>query len=69
MNNLIPLFIMCDRNDISVIPMVRAPFTNQPTIYVYDKYPGGVGLSKKIYQIDDMILKTVFDHIKNCQLF
>jgi len=67
MNNLIPLFIMCDRNDISVVPMVRAPFTNQPTIYVYDKYPGGVGLSKKIYQIDGMILKTVLDHISKCQ--
>ena len=66
MNNLIPLFIMCDRNDISVVPMVRAPFTNQPTIYVYDKYPGGVGLSKKIFQIDSMILKTIIDHINNC---
>jgi DEAD/DEAH box helicase domain-containing protein len=66
MNNLIPLFIMCDRNDISVVPMVRAPFTNQPTIYVYDKYPGGVGLSKKIYQIDVMILNTIQNHINRC---
>jgi DEAD/DEAH box helicase domain-containing protein len=67
MNNLIPLFIMCDRNDISVVPMVRAPFTNRPTIYVYDKYPGGVGLSKKIFQLDSIILKTILDHINNCQ--
>jgi DEAD/DEAH box helicase domain-containing protein len=66
MNNLIPLFIMCDRNDISVVPMVRAPFSNLPTIYVYDKYPGGVGLSKKIYQLDETILKTVMEHINQC---
>lgn len=66
MNNLIPLFIMCDRNDISVVPMVRAPFTNMPTIYVYDKYPGGVGLSKKIFQLDKTILKTILEHITVC---
>lgn len=66
MQNLIPLYIMCDRADISVIPMVRAPFSHKPTIYVYDKYPGGVGLSKKLYNIIDMILQAVLTHINGC---
>jgi DEAD/DEAH box helicase domain-containing protein len=66
LQNLIPLYIMCDRNDISVVPMVRAPFSNKPTIYIYDKYPGGVGLSKKVYNIDTMLLKIVSNHIKSC---
>ncbi len=66
MQNLIPLYIMCDRADISVIPMVRAPFSNKPTIYVYDKYPGGVGLSKKLYNILDLLLQAVNEHINSC---
>jgi DEAD/DEAH box helicase domain-containing protein len=66
MQNLIPLYIMCDRSDISVIPMVRAPFSNMPTIYVYDKYPGGIGLSKKVYTMMPTILQAVLDHIHSC---
>jgi len=64
--NLIPLYIMCDRADVSVIPMIRAPFSNKPTIYVYDKYPGGVGLSKKLYGIDRLLLKATYEHISAC---
>jgi DEAD/DEAH box helicase domain-containing protein len=66
LQNLIPLYLMCDRADVSVIPMVRAPFSNKPTIYVYDRYPGGVGLSKKLYGIDRLLLKATYDHISAC---
>jgi DEAD/DEAH box helicase domain-containing protein len=66
LQNLIPLYIMCDRMDISVVPMVRSPFSNKPTIYIYDKYPGGVGLSKKVYTIDKLLLQATFDHISAC---
>jgi DEAD/DEAH box helicase domain-containing protein len=66
MQNLVPLYIMCDRNDISVIPMVRAPFSHKPTIYVYDRYPGGVGLSRKVHTMDQMILRASLDHIFSC---
>ena len=66
LQNLIPLYIMCDRADISVIPMVRAPFSNMPTIYVYDKYPGGIGLSKKVFTMLTSILQAVLEHIQSC---
>ena len=66
LSNLIPLYIMCDVSDISVIPHVNDPFTHRPTIYVYDKYQGGVGLSRKLFDIDRMVLRAVRDHIKSC---
>ncbi len=66
LKNLIPLYIMCDVTDISVVPMVRAPFSHRPTIYVYDKYQGGIGLSKKVFEIDREVLRGVRDHIKQC---
>ncbi len=66
LNNLIPLYVMCDVNDISVVPMVRAPFSHKPTIYVYDKYQGGMGLSKKLYECDRQVLQAVLNHIGSC---
>jgi DEAD/DEAH box helicase domain-containing protein len=66
LQNLIPLYIMCDRNDISVVPMIRAPFSNKPTIYIYDKYPGGVGLSKKCFTIDRLLLENTLELIGKC---
>ena len=66
LQNLIPLYIMCDRTDISVVPMVRSPFSHMPTIYIYDKYPGGVGLSKKLFSSIPQLLQIVYDHIASC---
>jgi DEAD/DEAH box helicase domain-containing protein len=66
LQNLIPLYIMCDRNDISVVPMIRAPFSNKPTIYIYDKYPGGVGLSKKVFGLDRLLLESTMNRLNEC---
>lgn len=66
MGNLIPVYIMCDTSDISVVPMVRAPFSKMPTIYVYDKYQGGIGLTKKLFQMDRVVLNAVRQHIRSC---
>jgi len=66
LQNLIPLYIMCDVRDISVVPMVKSKFSNKSTIYVYDKYPGGVGLSKKVYGVDQLVMKAAREHISNC---
>ncbi len=67
LQNLIPIYIMCDARDVHVVPMVRAPFSNKPTIYIYDSYPGGVGLSKKIFTILEMLMQAALSHISGCQ--
>jgi len=66
MRNLVPLYVMCDTSDISVFSMVRDPFSQQPTIYIYDRYQGGIGLSKKLYKKDMVLLKATLDHIGKC---
>ncbi|AXH98898.1 DUF1998 domain-containing protein [Sporosarcina sp. PTS2304] len=64
--SLIPLFIKCDRGDIHVVPQVKAIHTGMPTFYVYDSYPGGIGLSEKIYGRWDEVLKLATEHIAEC---
>ena len=42
-----PLFVMCDPLDIGTAVDSRS--TDSPAVYIYDKYPGGLGFSLKAY--------------------
>ncbi len=61
-----PVYLMCAPTDISVMYHVRDPFTNAPTIYLYDNCPGGIGLSDRIYEMDDMILREAKNQLLAC---
>jgi DEAD/DEAH box helicase domain-containing protein len=43
---LLPLFAICDRWDVGGVSMAIHPHTGQPTIFVYDGYPGGAGIAE-----------------------
>jgi len=66
LRNVVPLWVMCDPKDIRTFPQVKSPFSDKPTIYVYDNYPGGVGFSEKIFQLSKDIFKASEEIIKNC---
>ncbi|MCP3738778.1 DEAD/DEAH box helicase [Rossellomorea sp. BNER] len=59
LKGIIPLFVMCDPSDIFVVPQVKAAHNDKPTIFIYDRYPGGVGLSEKVYeQIVEILIES-----------
>lgn len=64
--SLVPLFIRCDRNDVHVVPQVKAIHTGKPTIFIHDSYPGGIGLSEKIFERWQELLSMTADHVENC---
>ena len=66
MVNVAPLFIMCDPKDIRAVAQIRSPFTDLPTLFIYDNYPGGVGFSEKIYELRDKVLTAARNLIENC---
>jgi DEAD/DEAH box helicase domain-containing protein len=43
---LLPLFAICDRWDVGGVSMAVHPATGEPTIFVYDGYPGGAGIAE-----------------------
>jgi DEAD/DEAH box helicase domain-containing protein len=38
----------------------------EPNIYLYDKYPGGVGLSEPLFRLCDSLLEKTLRLISNC---
>jgi DEAD/DEAH box helicase domain-containing protein len=43
---LLPLFAICDRWDVGGVSTPLHPATGEPTIFVYDGYPGGAGIAE-----------------------
>ncbi|HEX7063634.1 MAG TPA: DEAD/DEAH box helicase [Bacillales bacterium] len=61
-----PLFVMCDSSDLHVTPQVKAVHSGQPTIFLYDRYPGGIGLSENVYQSMGKLLQEAKALIQRC---
>ncbi|MBQ0139590.1 MAG: DEAD/DEAH box helicase [Kurthia sp.] len=66
MNSFIPLYIQSDRSDVHVVPQVKAVHNDQPTFFVYDRYPGGIGLSERVYDLWQELLEHVYEHVESC---
>lgn len=56
---LFPLLVLCDRNDIGGISCPLHEQTEKASIFIYDGYPGGVGLTREAFdKIDDLLLQS-----------
>ncbi|MBN2184990.1 MAG: DEAD/DEAH box helicase [Candidatus Krumholzibacteriota bacterium] len=60
-----PLFIMCDPMDIGTT--VNSRSTGSPAVYLYDKYPGGLGFALKAYDLIEEILQAAHELIDTCE--
>jgi DEAD/DEAH box helicase domain-containing protein len=67
LNHIAPLFVMADPQDIHVIPQVKADHNEKPTIFFYDRYPGGIGLSEKIHSGMSEVFAETKKMIENCK--
>lgn len=63
---ILPLFAMCDRNDIGG---VSTPFhldTGRAQVFIYDGYPGGIGIAEKGYEIIEGLWAATLKLIEEC---
>jgi len=63
---ILPLFAMCDRNDIGGLSAVIHPDTGQAQIFIYDAYPGGVGIAQKGFEIIKELWQRTLETIRQC---
>ncbi|MCK9151849.1 DEAD/DEAH box helicase [Methanobacterium alcaliphilum] len=64
---LFPLHVMCDRMDIGGLSTPYHPDTQEPTIFIYDAYEGGIGLAEKAVEVFEELVKSTRDMVYNCQ--
>ena len=67
LRNVAPLFVMCDVSDLHVTPQIKAVHSNKPTVFFYDRYPGGIGLSERVYKELGVILNEAESIVVNCE--
>jgi DEAD/DEAH box helicase domain-containing protein len=60
------LLLMCDPRDLGVLAQVQAPFTRQPTLYLYDAVPGGVGLSERLFSLVPQLVHACREAVESC---
>ncbi|MEO3944570.1 DEAD/DEAH box helicase [Gorillibacterium sp. CAU 1737] len=64
--HIAPLYLMCDPQDIRVVAQVRAVHNKLPTLFFYDRYPGGVGLSERLYDVHGTLMRQAEELITRC---
>jgi len=63
---ILPLFALCDRNDIGGVSTPLHPDTGRPQVFIYDAYPGGIGIAEKGFDLVDELWQTTLKAIKEC---
>lgn len=63
---ILPLFAMCDRNDIGGLSTPNHPDTGKAQIFIYDAYPGGVGISEKGYEMLPELCQATLRLLQEC---
>ncbi len=63
---LLPLFAMCDRNDIGGLSTPNHPDTDRPQIFIYDGYPGGVGIARQGFDQIVALWRRTLEAVRDC---
>ncbi len=64
--SLFPLLMLCDRGDIGGISYPHHPQLDGPAVFIYDGYPGGIGLSSRAFDTIERLLSTTRSLIGTC---
>jgi DEAD/DEAH box helicase domain-containing protein len=61
---LLPLHVMCDRPDLGGI--VNSSNLGDPAIFLYDRYPGGLGYAERGYTIFPDLMRAALRMVEEC---
>ncbi|MCA9001927.1 MAG: DUF1998 domain-containing protein, partial [Planctomycetes bacterium] len=67
LRRMAPLHIRCSASDLGLSSHVRCPFFGRPTIFLYDRVQGGVGLSNLLLDAFPDLLKSALQVVERCE--
>lgn len=62
-----PIFAMCDRWDIGGLSTPLHPDMGEATIFIYDAFEGGIGISETLYANINSLWEKTLQLIDNCE--
>lgn len=62
-----PVQVLCDPSDIHPHTLLKSPISQKPTIFLYEKYPGGIGIAEKIFRQHFDLLSASLSLLENCK--
>ncbi|MDA0798278.1 MAG: DEAD/DEAH box helicase [Chloroflexi bacterium] len=63
---VLPLFALCDRNDIGGVSTPMHQDTGEPQVFIYDGHPGGVGIAEHGFDVVEELLGATLAAIEEC---
>ena len=63
---ILPLFALCDRNDIGGVSTPFHPDTGRAQIFIYDAYPGGIGIAERGFDLIAELWQATLKSISEC---
>jgi DEAD/DEAH box helicase domain-containing protein len=81
MKNIAQLLLMCDGHDIGLsvdggsldrstrtggVGGAPEALASDPNVFIYDNYPGGIGFSRPLYEMHELLLERTRDLIAGC---
>ena len=60
------VLLMVDPRDLGLVTQVRSPHAEEPTIYLYEAVPGGIGLAPRLWDRHDELLAGAAALIAGC---
>ena len=63
---LLPLFALCDRNDIGGLSTTAHADTGNAQVFIYDAYPGGIGIAEKGFELIEELWQATLKAISEC---
>lgn len=69
MIGIMPFHVMCDRGDLGGVSTPNHPDTMKATVFIYDGFEGGIGLTEKAFELKLIreIVKMTFELVRDCK--
>jgi DEAD/DEAH box helicase domain-containing protein len=66
LRHLAPIFLMCDPRDLQAVAQIRSPFTERPTLFLYENQPGGVGMARRLFEMHGRLIEAGWQVVERC---
>ena len=67
LRRMAPLHIRCNSSDLGISSHVRSPFFARPTMFLFDRVQGGVGLSHLLLEAFGELVQSAIGVVQRCE--